>query len=165
MNKCGLLEKFTRRKSVLSKESSTAPVASKQTISLLEKHLWTDETTLEMFDCNARHRIWLKKQNKGSISKQTHNINCQARWRRRDDLSLFLPPQDLRTLKLWSWHAVVCIPKYSRVLMRLYGVLCTVALFGDLPSINSPSILDSYCLLLSVSQASAVAIAIPIFHV
>lgn len=100
MNKCDLLEKFTRRKSVLSKESSTAPVASKQTIRLLEKHLWTDETTLEMFDCNAWHHIWLKK--KGSISKQTHNINCQARWRRRDDLSLFLPPQDLGTLKLWS---------------------------------------------------------------
>lgn len=70
MNKCGLLEKFTRRKSVLSKESSTAPVASKQAIRLLEKHLWTK---LEMFDCNARHRIWLEK-NKGSISTQTHNI-------------------------------------------------------------------------------------------
>lgn len=67
MNKCSLLEKFTRRKSVLSKESSTAPVASKQAIRLLEKHLWTDEIKLEMFDCNARHRIWLEK-NKGSIS-------------------------------------------------------------------------------------------------
>lgn len=66
MNKCGLLEKFTRRKSVLSKESSTAPVASKQTIRLLEKHLWTDETMLEMFDCNARHCIWLKKKKKAA---------------------------------------------------------------------------------------------------
>lgn len=71
MNKCGLLEKFTRRKSVLSKESSTAPVASKQTIRLLEKHLWTDETMLEMFDCNARHRIWLKKKQRQHINTNT----------------------------------------------------------------------------------------------
>ena len=46
---------------------------------------WTDETKVELFGHNTQQHVWWKH----SISAQTPQTSCQARWWRADGLGLF----------------------------------------------------------------------------